>query len=130
MTGPATESAILRVEVDRSLRENELVSWESEGKEYLLGAGGREWWLTVAALSRATSDLGPALIVPLIETSEGKQTLIFRETTPEELREWHALREDILARTSRAGADAVLKIYGGDIEATFEQEYEALCSAP
>lgn len=121
------ENAVNQAAFDRRDKEEEGVFWTDGTSTFFLDTTiDSQNRFSAARVAIEGGQRVDGAVWKLADVTSGSPVLTFRPTTNAELVTWAGLVHDFVQKCFQAEANAVQKIFGGDLTATFAQEFDAL----
>lgn len=119
--------AVAQAAADRFAKEGVGILWADGGSTYFLDTTlNSQNRFSAARIAIEAGERVDGSVWKLADVSSGSPVLTFRPTTNAELSTWAGLVHDHVQKCFQAEADTVAKIFAGDLNASFETEFNAL----
>lgn len=121
------ETAVALAASDRYAKESSGILWSKDGSTFYLDTTiDSQNRFSAARIAVEAGERVDGSVWKLADVTSGSPVLTFRPTTNAEVAEMAGLVHDFVQKCFQAEANTVQKIFGGDLTASFEAEFNAL----
>ncbi|NRA31033.1 MAG: hypothetical protein HRU11_12330 [Parvularculaceae bacterium] len=121
------EEAVNNAAALRAAREASGILWSKDGSTFYLDTTiESQNRFSAARIAVEAGERVDGAVWKLADVTSGAPVLTFRPTTNAEISEMAGLVHDFVQKCFQAEANTVQKIFGGDLTASFETEFDAL----